>query len=290
MKNPEFLESVSEPKSKSESKAKLASSSDLESDTESKTEEVENWWEQIPVESTVIFWIDGNPDRRRKVVKDLMAACDVKECKAFSPWEADQAVVWIMQRTEGQGRRIDPAAAELLVATTGTTLRPLIQELEKLSLYAGPRESITVAHVELLAQPGAVAAFALSNALRERRLAESLIVLERMFQEREESVRLLGQLAAQFRMIAQVKALSDSRMDISRMASQLSSNPAYVRRCLTSARLFQFSELKEILYKMHDIDLLLKTTMISPRTLLEELMTFICRGFSVSSVSETVYA
>ena len=243
-----------------------------------------DWFGKIPSSQPVTFVVSGSPDRRKKAVKELLAICDCREFRTFSSWDVEPAKEWVIKRTAALGKKMARDAAELLVATSGTVLRPLAQEIEKLVLLVGDRAEILAEDVERVASPGGLNGFALSNALRDRRLPEALAVLTRMLRDREEPVRIVGMLASQFRMLAFVKSLQENRMDGGRMASILKANPAYVRRSAESARLFSLSDLKRILYRLQETDLLLKTSGVSHSLLLEELVLEICGDSALTAV------
>jgi DNA polymerase-3 subunit delta len=77
------------------------------------------------------------------------AAVDVVECKALAFWQTDEAVQRLIRESAARGVRIEPKAALRLVEDQGVQLRVLMNEAEKLSVYAADRP-ISAADVALL--------------------------------------------------------------------------------------------------------------------------------------------
>ena len=60
---------------------------------------------------------------------------------------------WILQQAKELGKKIHPAAANLLVGRVGTSLSSLSLALEQLSLLVSPKEEITSADIQALIPP-----------------------------------------------------------------------------------------------------------------------------------------
>lgn len=92
-----------------------------------------------------------------------------------------------------RGKKLAPDAAELLVQWIGEDLATLDAEIEKLSLYTGPRETISAEDVSAVVSATAgPAAFALVNALTAGDARAALAALDGMLTGRGEEFRVLG--------------------------------------------------------------------------------------------------
>jgi len=94
-----------------------------------------------PVPSTCLLFAGAKLDARLKFAKALKAAGPVHIYKKMYP---RQLVPWLAGRAALRGKRLDPRAAEQLAELAGLGLGALDSELEKLALYAGEAEVITL--------------------------------------------------------------------------------------------------------------------------------------------------
>lgn len=121
-------------------------------------------------------------DRRRALYKTLEALGQVEEFPALdaggSDW-AERAEEFVQQEAAARGQRLEAEAAARLVAAVGPHRRQLASELEKASLHAAGRPTITVADVEAVVVGNKQArAFALAEALGDRDLPAALRALD----------------------------------------------------------------------------------------------------------------
>ena len=94
-----------------------------------------------------------------------------------------------------RGKKISPAAADLLQQWIGRDLAALTAEIEKLSLYVGDRETISPEDVSAIVSATAgPAAFALTNALTAGDGRKALESLDGMLTTRGEEFKVLGMI------------------------------------------------------------------------------------------------
>jgi DNA polymerase-3 subunit delta len=100
---------------------------------------------------------------------------------------------WIAEAAGRRGKRIDRGAAELLEEYVGRDYGALDAEIEKLSLHAGPRQTITAEDVSAVSTSSAgPGAFALANALTAGDAKAALEALGGMLTARGDEFRALG--------------------------------------------------------------------------------------------------
>lgn len=102
-----------------------------------------------------------------------------------------------------RGKRLDVRTARQLVELTGAGLGPLVQEVEKLSLYAGDSAEITPRHVE---EASALVADAviwdLTTALAQRDRGPTLVALQRLLDDGLDPRYLLSMITWKLRSFA----------------------------------------------------------------------------------------
>jgi len=105
-------------------------------------------------------------------------------------------------------KQLPTAAAQLLVELAGPEMGQLDQELNKLAIYVGDRAKIDVADVDkLVGRSRAENTWKILDALAEGRPAEALERLDRLFEQGEAPLGILGMLASQLRKLARAGRL-----------------------------------------------------------------------------------
>ena len=96
--------------------------------------------------TTLIMTIEGQKENK-PFTKKLATTVHVLQ---FDPLKGAGLIDWIQQRAKLYSKKMDKDAAFLLADITGSNTWFIATELEKLSLYAGVRETITLKDVEFL--------------------------------------------------------------------------------------------------------------------------------------------
>jgi DNA polymerase-3 subunit delta len=182
----------------------------------------------------------GKVDKRKSFYKALEKTGTVEVCAAWSAetknWQADAADLagQILRR---QTVSITEEALEGLISSVGPNRAQLVQELEKVVLYAGQRGTLTVQDVEAVVVRNKQArAFALGDALGDRDLPRLLRTLdEELWELRSDRQRseigLLYGLISKVRMMIFLKELQREKWvqptrDYTRFKAQLDRIPA----------------------------------------------------------------
>ena len=132
-----------------------------------------------------------------KLDKAARKVGDFIDCSAPAD---SQLPAWIAQAATRRGKTIARDGAGLLAAWTGADLARLDSEVEKLSLYVGPREQITLKDVAtVVAATTGPTPFALPNAIAAGQTGKALKELAALMTTRGEEFRVLGLIAWQLR-------------------------------------------------------------------------------------------
>ena len=168
-------------------------------------------------EAMVVFTL-SEVDKRRKFFKAVESLGEVKEFKPFAEWEGNKVIAWIVEKVRQSGKKIGAHAANLLYETSGSNLRILASEIDKLVTYIGERGHIEEKDVMALATYGKVNVFTLLDALRDKNIPKAHEALAKLLKDKEEPVGLVALLATQYRMLLQVKSLREEGLNIYQMA------------------------------------------------------------------------
>ena len=184
----------------------------------------------------------GKPDRRRAIFKAFEKQGTVELFAALSQEDKDWAskaeseAIRILREA---GKEADDEALAELVNRVGPNLRMLASECEKLALYTGQRNTVTLSDIQLCVSRQKIArAFALAEALGDRDLAKLLRTLDEELWEirvgtdkRKSEIGLLYGLISKVRSLLMLKellsngSLKPSR-DYNSFKSQLDRIPA----------------------------------------------------------------
>jgi DNA polymerase-3 subunit delta len=160
----------------------------------------------------------GKPDKRRSFFKTIEKIGSVETFTALSAEDRDWAAAaeaHALKLLRAGKKEIDDEALAELIARVGPNLRALASEVEKLVLYLGDREAVTVPDVQaVVARQKLARAFALAEALGERDLPKLLRTLDEELWEirsgidkRKSEIGLLYGLISKVRTLLLVKEL-----------------------------------------------------------------------------------
>ena len=229
-----------------------------------------------PLSTTLIFVETEGVDKRRTAFKKLKKAATVRE---FAPMARAELEVWIKNRLQKQGAKIDkPAIAKFLdlLQTDDEeeiyNLWQIVSELEKLTIYSGGR-NITEEDVAKLVAPNiSQNVFALTNLFAEGKTAQAVRLLEDLVgrgseaSERNQAIQIVGALASQIRSLLLVKDLGDQGAQ--EIAKILDWKEGRVWINLKLAQKFSKVVLVKSLEDLRAIDFRLKTSEEPPKLLL----------------------
>lgn len=228
-----------------------------------------------PPPTTCLVFMGEKVDQRKKFFQEMKKKGELVECKR--PYE-NQLGAFIREEAKGLGKRVEPAAAEMLAYLVGNNLGELSTQLEKVALYVGQRETITVDDVRgIVSDTKVESVFDLTNALGERNVVKALRSLATILRDGEAPLMLLAMIARHFRQLWRVRDLMAQKVpqqDISRLAGI---NPYFIKGVMTQARNFSVSELKKVFEGLYATDLALKGGGAKRPTLtLEKLVMDVC--------------
>jgi len=208
-----------------------------------------------------------------KLAKRVQKIGQAVKCEQIS---ARSIPSWLLDRCKGQYRlKLDPAAATLLCNLIGDDLGLLDGELQKLSLYIGQRDRITVSDVQALTGHtreekvwGILAAVAGGNQ------AQALQLWEEVWQtDRAASARALAGIAFTVRKLLNAKRAQEAGASLRELAGILFCDP---RRAEAELSAFSADQLEEMLCRLLQADVAAKTSLASVRSSVEAFIVQMC--------------
>ncbi len=234
-----------------------------------------------PSPTTCLILSCTKPDFRKKPFVNLKKKAVVVECKPL--WE-NQIPTWISRKVKKDKREIHPDAASMLAAYVGSSLRELVNELEKLYIYTGEKKTIAVDDVAaVVGVSKEFSVFELQWAIGSCDVGKATEILERMLAQGEQPILMVAVLTRFFQTLWKLH-------DIRRRGTQ--GNQQYIQagifsfsdRYAQAVGRFSVPQIEEAFLALSEVDEKLKSTSTDSKLLLQ---TFIVR---VTRRSDNVYA
>jgi DNA polymerase-3 subunit delta len=223
-----------------------------------------------PSESTVVFFVADELDKRRKLSKLLLEKCTAVEFAALSDREA---VDWLKDRLKDFNARADERVLRHLVGLVGNDLRKVSSELEKLAVASLPDGIVTDELVaELISNSRELSNFALTDHLLAKNRVRALETVHKLLDDGAEPVMLLGLIASNYHRLALVKDLMKQGMDRRDVARAVNMPYGKQEEFMATARRLEQEKLTHILRRMAEVDLAIKTSLATPRLQIEMLV------------------
>ncbi|WP_444964694.1 DNA polymerase III subunit delta [Pediococcus pentosaceus] len=206
-------------------------------------------------------------DGRKKIVKDLKKIVEVID--ANSPKESDTRKI-IQQYVDEKRTEIDSDALDELILRTDNDLAQIINELQKLTVYASGTEKIDLNAVQKLVLKSLNQnVFDLINVLMQGNLRKSIDDYSVLLLNQEQPLRINAALVSQFRLLLQVKILMERGFSQGKLAQELKAHPYRIKLAMQSVRQFNIQSLENAYMGLVDLEEQLKTTQRDPKELFE---------------------
>jgi DNA polymerase III subunit delta len=193
-------------------------------------------------------------------------------CKAPPTYKLpDWCVQWAGSR---HGKQLAAGAAKLLVDLIGADMGVLDQELAKLAVYVGDAPKIEARDVDrLVGRSRAENTWIIFEAMASGKPADSLAVLDRLFDQGEDAMRILGAFSLQLRRLAQAHRLHQQGRSLAAALEAAGVPPFAVKGCEGQMRHLGQRRLDRLYEWLLEVDQGLKGgSQLPSRVLLERLV------------------
>lgn len=170
--------------------------------------ELERTLPNIPERSILLLTSSNRPDGRLKSTKLIQKYGHIREFSLIPPWKTEQLMQQVQSMSQDVGVKLNIAAAELLAESVGNNTRQLVNELEKLRLFAGDSQKpLNEATVAMLVTANNQNSLQLATAILHRDTATALELVEDLINKNEPALRIVATLVGQFRTWLWVKLM-----------------------------------------------------------------------------------
>jgi DNA polymerase III subunit delta len=257
-----------------------------------------------PPPNSVLIFTAAAADRRKRVLKTIADTGTVAELAvarersgALSP----ESVGALIDRVVGgAGKRVAPAARQLIQRRAGTQSGALAAELEKLILYVGDAPTVEDADARACMRDLAESwIFDFTKALAQRQAAPAVTLLRALFEQGEHPLRLLSVIARELRLLLLARdclagslagkwtprtpytVFRDSllpKLDESERDALGALHPYVLYQCLQNASRANVAALQHGMLALQNLDVAFKSTAADPRLRLEAFVLDMCGG------------
>ena len=155
-------------------------------------------------------------DSRKKLFK-ILKKYNAVECNVIPTYKTSELEGWIIKQGKSKGIKLDKNALTAIISQIGNNLRQIDSELDKLKLFAYPKDVITADMVREICISNEDL-FAFSDFLMENEKDKALLEYRKLLDTRY-PLEILSTLQTMLRrwIILKAKAQSASSMELSRM-------------------------------------------------------------------------
>jgi DNA polymerase-3 subunit delta len=229
-----------------------------------------------PPPYTTLVFCGSKLDMRIKFSKQLKKKGKVEVLKKMWP---NELLPWLKQRAELRGKSLEHNAAQRLAELSGLGLGALDSELEKLSLFVGSEQTITLKHVRQGVGAGRLhSIFDFTDALASEDLARALTAWDQLEALGEPAVRALAMITRLIKQLVQVRGILDGGGNEGQVQSTLRTPPAATQTLLRRARREDQESLAKALELILATDKALKSSPGADRVIMERLIMRLCHS------------
>jgi len=228
---------------------------------------------QNPAETTCLLFSSSKIDQRKKFFLEFKKHGVLVEYKKLYENKLND---FIQGEAMAQGKQIDSSAAGLLSALIGNNLQELASQIEKLVVFSGAKNRITLDDVKTISSSSkAFTAFELGKYAGMKDPANALKSLDALFRDGEQAPMIIGALARHFKQLWRVRELLDRKAPQNEISKESGINPFFLQEMIQQANNFKTRDLFGILQELHTCDIASKSGG-HPYTMLHSLIMDVC--------------
>ena len=270
----------------------------------------------IPGGNYVIL-IAESVDKRKSIYKTILEMGVVLDFSSTKTETKQKEIAGNISREilAKSGKALSPAAFQALGKKTGFDLKAMTGAIEKLSVYAGDKESIDEKDISaLIKKTQEESVFSLTASIAERNTKKALAILSDLLDQGLHHLMILSMVVREVRILLYTKLLLQSGIlvnykpgleygyfqkniypvikDMVRSgrgsADMAGLHPYVLYNAFRDSAKFSLEECIGFMEYLLEIDLMLKTTGQDPKILMERLLIFLCNNQAIASPTDAL--
>lgn len=219
---------------------------------------------KLKYQQDLIIWEDGEVDKRRQLFKFIKTLKpEIKEYKKLYP---NQLKVWLKQDIKKRNLNLTPACEDTILEVLGNDQNIISSELDKLELFIKANKIEKLENSKLLSVLSESREFDIwdfMSMVEQGKRSQRQRILNKLIEQGEEPIAILGMLGRHFRMLIEIRYLIDHRFAQPEIQSRLNLPPFVFKKAFPSAKQFSQNRLERYYQKLLDTDLAIKEGKVS---------------------------
>ena len=211
-------------------------------------------------DTTIVVFAEEEVDKRSRMVKLVQTSGQIFE---FKPLEEDVLIQWITSEFKKKRLSIGRNEIAYLISQTGTDMEKIESEISKLESFALDKGRVTRQDIDAVVSPSIEASiFKMTDSLCEGRNGEAFRIYQDLVRQQEPVQRILFMIIRQIRLLYKTALMSGS--DAMSIAKELSVPAFAARNYQRQAAKLGEEKLFDLMQKLLDLDVRIKTGLIQP--------------------------
>ncbi len=229
---------------------------------------------QTPVDSTVLIFVGGKIDKRKKFFKILL---EQARCVEFRKPFENQVPGWIRQICRAHGLEIADDAVQLLHRLVGSQLLEIEAEVKKLADFLDQRKNIQLEDVaQCVSKRREENVFALAAKIAEGDRVQALYQLADLLQDGQSDVGIVSLVARHLRLLYVLKQGIEMGLMGQKLAQYAQVPNYYLADYVSQSKLWTYKKIESALLVLAETDKALKSSPLSSAIWLENLILKTC--------------
>ncbi|TCK98407.1 DNA polymerase III delta subunit [Natranaerovirga hydrolytica] len=225
--------------------------------------------EKVP-SSTYMVFIEDEVDKRSKLYKVLNK---VGQVVVFNKLNESEIKKWVKHTAKKNNMSLSDYVAEHFIYTVGIDMETVEKEMDKLISYSMDKKGIEMEDIEAVCTPLLEnKIFEMIDAIGNKNKEKAIVLYNHLLLLKEPPLRVLFMLVRQFRMILQVKGLSQKGISEFEISKALSIRQFIVKNCMRQGKNFSQNKLKEALEDCLEYEKLVKTGRLEDKIAVEMIV------------------
>jgi len=224
-----------------------------------------------PIQSTCLIVTASTGQVRGKAFNSLKKSAVSIEFKQLYD---SQVPSWIVDHVKQRGYTIDTNAARKLHAHTGNSVLNLVNELEKIFLNTGTRTEISEDDIQMVVGINRnFTIFNLFDAIGDRKLDESLSIIDNLLEQGEYPTSIVIRLTGYFSTMLKIIFFEREQMSDADIGSATGVHPFFVKNFKKQAANYSKEQIERVFSHLLEADKNLKISYQTPE-LIMDLLTY----------------
>jgi DNA polymerase-3 subunit delta len=227
-----------------------------------------------PQKSTVLV-LTADKWGKTRVYQQILEQAVCVPCK---PLREEEIYGWLNARVKNAGIKAERESILFLVENIGNNLLRLSTEIDKILGYIGPGGQLTLDLVtQLTGFSREVNIFNFQKYLADKKFEQSLKIGMQLLEQGEALAGILPMLYGFFRKIWLVKALRSRKLNDHQILQQLDGKLYFYKDIFIAEEKFTLPQIQQIMEKILDAEIKLKTSQAIHESILTMLCYYICQ-------------